>query len=688
MATALELSDPKHQGRFELTVYQLGFRLGGKGASGRGRFDRIEEHGLHLWLGYYDNAFRMMRKVYEELDRDPARVPIATWRDAFFAAPHTGIGYQQSDGSWRIGSVCFPALPGEPGDPIPSPPLGSGSLGGVIARALRVVVSSFRQIVGIEPVEAPTNLTPSDILRRAESSLAVAATEVTERWLDAQLATVGMLIQHLLESGPAGRSLAEQLRVAAIRILDVIMATMASFIPDNGAKAAEALQPSLVILASIRGIVADRVDQSQEGLDALDEENFIDWLARHGLGPGCRDWGTIRALHGLAFAFEDGDPQRPRAGAGQSLRQLIRAFFCYRGSLFYKMRAGMGDIVFAPIYEVLKRRGVRFEYFHRLERVHLGPVEASGRSHVRALRFRIQARTRDGSEYRPLVSVRGLPCWPSEPDWSQLEHGDTYRSAGRDFESFQDQGDVAERVLRVSEDYDFAVLGVGVGAVPHVCAELVERDPRWKRMVETTKTVVTQAVQLWMRPDLPTMGWRTGPVAVTAFVPHLDTWADMTHLIPQESWPEDDQPGSIAYFCAVMPKTLLDRLGPDQPGYQARANAEVARLTQRFAERDLRYLWPGAMHADGRFRWDWVMDHMVNANVQPSDHYCLSVPGSQKHRISPLDPTYDNFTVCGDWTQCSLNFGCVEAAVTSGLLAAHALSKSPALEDIVGYDGL
>ena len=48
MAAALELTDPAHQGRYEVTVYQLGWRLGGKGASGRGPAGRIEEHGLHV----------------------------------------------------------------------------------------------------------------------------------------------------------------------------------------------------------------------------------------------------------------------------------------------------------------------------------------------------------------------------------------------------------------------------------------------------------------------------------------------------------------------------------------------------------------------------------------------------------------------------------------------------------------
>ena len=74
------------------------------------------------------------------------------------------------------------------------------------------------------------------------------------------------------------------------------------------------------------------------------------------------------------------------------------------------------------------------------------------------------------------------------------------------------------------------------------------------------------------------------------------------------------------------------------------------------------------------------------ANVNPSDRYVLSLPGSLKHRISPLDNSYDNLTIAGDWTDCGFNEGCVEAAVMSGRLAAHAISQSPPLEDIIGYD--
>jgi hypothetical protein len=74
------------------------------------------------------------------------------------------------------------------------------------------------------------------------------------------------------------------------------------------------------------------------------------------------------------------------------------------------------------------------------------------------------------------------------------------------------------------------------------------------------------------------------------------------------------------------------------------------------------------------------------ANIAGSARYSQSVPGSIAHRISPLDRTYDNLTITGDWTSTGLDSGCVESAVMSGLLSAHALSGSPALEEIIGYD--
>ena len=83
MSAAFELTRPEHKGKYQVTVYQLGWRLGGKGASGRNREknDRIEEHGLHIWMGFYENGFSAMRGAYTDLARTkipPPRLALAT----------------------------------------------------------------------------------------------------------------------------------------------------------------------------------------------------------------------------------------------------------------------------------------------------------------------------------------------------------------------------------------------------------------------------------------------------------------------------------------------------------------------------------------------------------------------------------------------------------------------------------
>src|ERR1700691_6645671 len=98
ITAAFELSRPEHQGKFHVTVYQVGWRLGGKGASGRGPADRIEEHGFHIWMGVYEHAFRLLREYYAELKRDPRTSRFADWRAAFPPEPIVGVMERNSTG--------------------------------------------------------------------------------------------------------------------------------------------------------------------------------------------------------------------------------------------------------------------------------------------------------------------------------------------------------------------------------------------------------------------------------------------------------------------------------------------------------------------------------------------------------------------------------------------------------------
>jgi uncharacterized protein with NAD-binding domain and iron-sulfur cluster len=454
-----------------------------------------------------------------------------------------------------------------------------------------------------------------------------------------------------------------------------------------------------LILATLRGAIRFRLAFDPRGLDAIDDYDCREWLRLNGASEAATNGAFIRALYDLAFAYENGDPERPAIAAGSALRGAFRAFFTYRGAFFWKMHAGMGDIVFAPLYQVLCRRGVRFEFFHKLTSVGLSPPEDPS-PHVATLDFDVQARPRAGGEYQPLVPVRGLPCWPAQPKFDELEGGAALAASGIDFESQWDERRVGRRTLRVGADFDFVVLGVGLGALPYVCGALLERDARFRDMVEHVKSVPTQAFQLWLDRDLAELGWSAPSINLSGFVEPFDTWADMTHLVPREDWAKP--PRTIAYFCSVLPDAEQPRGAESASAFVTEASRRVRDHAATFLTRDVGHLWPAAQPVGQDFDWNALVvadpsraeasgaarfeSQYFTANVRPSDRYSQALPGTTQYRISPLDRSYDNLTLAGDFTSSSLNMGCVEGAVMSGLLAAHALSGFPELSAIVGYD--
>ena len=63
-----------------------------------------------------------------------------------------------------------------------------------------------------------------------------------------------------------------------------------------------------------------------------------------------------------------------------------------------------------------------------------------------------------------------------------------------------------------------------------------------------------------------------------------------------------------------------------------------------------------------------------------------ALPGTTKYRIAPDEATgFEHLFIAGDWTDCGLNFGCVEAAVISGRLASSGISGYPDTRLIPGY---
>ena len=714
ISAAFELSRPAHNGKYQVTIYQLGWRLGGKGASGRGPADRIEEHGLHLWMGSYENAFRLIRECYAELGRDRRKCRIADWRDAFSPAPFIGLANRTHNGTYWNFLSYFPPGDGLPGDPIdennPFTVTSYLARTASILRTLMLAVQANRSA----RTSTGTGSRPSETGRshRSKPNNSEAGADPSKRIARlvglGLIATTGGLVEavEMLETVFAPRSTYPVNGI--VQLLEVIAA--------SARRQIEAMinnDPELLVLwhgidlamASMRGIIRFGLISDPRGFDAINDYDFREWLRINGASEQSLESPFIRGAYDLVFAYEDGDYQRPRHGAGVALRGALRMLFSSRGAVFWKMHAGMGDTVFAPMYELLKKRGVTFRFFHRLQKVRLAdPADlAKGeRAYVKALEFDVQAKVKNGKEYEPLRDVEGLPCWPSKPDYSQLIDGSNLKREERDFESHWDRTHIATKTLRVTDDFDFVVLGVGLGAIPHVCQDLIQRDQRWRDMVLHLKSVNTQAFQIWLREDMEQLGWSDPPLALSAFVQPFETWADMSHLIRAERW--KNNPKAIAYFCSV----LKDPVSPHQQSadsYPKQRRQEMRENAIHYLNQEIARLWP-KVKKRGEFRWDLLMDptetasgrkarrgdksrfdsQYWTANVNPSERYVLSLPGTQKYRISPLDNTYDNLTIAGDWTTCGLDAGCVEAAVISGRLAAHAISSLPALEEIVAFD--
>ena len=61
-----------------------------------------------------------------------------------------------------------------------------------------------------------------------------------------------------------------------------------------------------------------------------------------------------------------------------------------------------------------------------------------------------------------------------------------------------------------------------------------------------------------------------------------------------------------------------------------------------------------------------------------------ALPGTDAYRLRPDQSGYGNLVLAGDWTDCGINAGCIEAAAVSGLQAANALLHRPRWDRISG----
>jgi uncharacterized protein with NAD-binding domain and iron-sulfur cluster len=694
LAAAFELTEqPGWSDCYDVTVYQMGWRLGGKCASGRNlaQNGRIEEHGLHVWGGFYENAFRLIRKCYAELGR-PAGSPLARWDDAF--KPHSFVVFEEEiGGAWRHWPRTLAVNEERPGEGHELLPLWDylGMAFQWMSDALRD--SPYpRQAAPVGATSEPPGWL-SHFFHEAEAVVVSVATGVVGglslvgQCCERALLDLAQSLIHWHHHDP--KTHPEQLHTSLSWLVEEFLRRFERRVAgdiehDDGAR-------HLWILldffhAVITGVLADGV--LWHGFSVLDDYDFREWLERHGASELTLNSAPVRAYYDYFFAYEGGDVSRPAIAAGVALNHLMRLTFTYKTSIFWEMQAGMGDAVVTPIYEVLKRRGVKFAFFHRVEGLGLSD---DGRR-VETIRVARQATPKEG-DYRPLVEVKGLACWPSAPLYEQLAEGDELRARGIDLESpWSPWRDPASIELRAGRDFDRVILGITLAPLKTICAELIDASPAWRNMVNHLKTVQTLGVQVWLGKDREALGWTMPAPLMTGYAQLLNTWGDFSHLLPREDWPAGSAPRSLAYFCGPFPDAVTipdfsDHTFPEEE------REGLKTLSVVWLQKNLPYLLPGTATAGGGFDWSALADprgragaerfdaQYWRANVSPAERYVLSLPGDWRYRLRKGKSGFDNLFVAGDWVYTGLG-GCVEAAVMSGMMASRALTGSP--QKIIG----
>ncbi len=670
LAAAFRLtSAPDWRDRFEaITIYQMGWRLGGKCATGRNLAmgARIEEHGIHGFLGSYYNALQMMRDCYGALAR-PTGHPLASFADAFTPRDWVtrwefhGDGPQKTFKQWPVILRS------------PQPKVRPEAFDEVSLRPQTMVATWLAKVRVIHDSIAK------------ETARALLAAQADEGAVAALFSNV----VRDLSAMPRGDIEADR---RALRAFEEALAAMPALAPDEPRRT---LMLCRFLRVLLDGAAADNV--VEKGFRQLDHLDFSEWLARHGADEALINSPLALGTLNITYQYPGGDTSRaPTMAAGAYLHWTLRTFG-YIDHFIYLFNAGTGETVVAPLYELLRKRGVSFRFFHRIEALRLGDDDC-----VDAIDMVAQAKVKRGPDaYEPLVDVKGLACWPNRPRYEQLQRGKALEKSGIDLEG--DEGDPkgADRLtLRRGEDFDDVVLAISVAALAPLTGEVAARNPAWRRMLDEARTTATQSIQVWIKRSARDMGFcfplrpDQSEMITGNFLTQPNGLADFTPLLRFEAWPAGHEPKCLLYISGALPDT--NDVVAGAPGAQAGANRTARALGVQYLQGSFGFAYPKgttaangvgdpisfdfsqlvclrAPDAKGVARFD---DQYWRANITPTERYVATPPGSTQFRLAASASGIENLFIAGDWIDTGINVGSVEGAVMGGWLAAQAVDRT------------
>ena len=760
LSTAFELTD--YEGwddHYEVTLYQMGWRLGGKCATGRGPNDRIEEHGIHVFMGFYNNAMRMVRLAYEAwakaaVHKIPDDYPFHSWEAVFHRQQSIMLPeYSKEQGKWLHWPMVFPENNLVPG--IGDPPsnqenikkiillfleliLGSpyqlnknrGCLGGLIHRIWSKIWPRAQpdRLPGAQPGSIPwSKITEShswwdDLKAEVLKHHGHKNIDEETKYLHHARMIAENLPKNAEEAGKIehGEGIPHP-HSKIIKLLEqYIIKTETKIIKHihNNPAAKRFWILAQIAVVNFRGLNADCYDPKTGtyDFDRINEMEYRDWLRKWGASEEVLNSAPLKDIYTLVFAYPNGDTsEQGKIAAGTAANGALLIILGYKGVPMYRFHGGTAEVIADPVFNVLKDRGVQFKFFHKIEQVHY-----SQGAEIESISIQEQVRLKDDAkQFKPTKKIKGIHCWPSHPFWqwevladqinpedlAKLKEGNVnLESAWSGWQGWSSD-EKNNLILKKGVDFDQVIMGISIGGVKDVCSEIIAakedpRQPSWKDMVDKVATVQTQAVQLWLRNDLAELGMNLPAIGLSCadnpitdtYVNPINSYADMSELLRWECWPQDNEAGSIAYFCGPMYQEgeLPPYSDKDFPKQQHQRVVEMAR--EWFAN-NTGFLWPDATmptspesldfnllvdplnekHTSGQVKFS---RQFFKANIDPSERYVLSLPKSHRYRKKTDETGYDNFFITGDWIDTGLNMGMVECAVMSGLMAAQAVRKT------------
>jgi uncharacterized protein with NAD-binding domain and iron-sulfur cluster len=242
------------------------------------------------------------------------------------------------------------------------------------------------------------------------------------------------------------------------------------------------------------------------------------------------------------------------------------------------------------------------------------------------------------------------------------------------------------------QDFDVVIQGISIGALPYIAEDILKRPERedWRLMVANIKPVPTIAAQLWLLSTIQQMGWKyakDGLALLGSYQEPYDTWSEMNQLIAQERWPANQYPQDLAYLVGPTPAEFATMAPFSDHDFPARQYEVAKRFTKEYLQNLAVNIWPGTIDKNNEFKWELLADlnnesgearlnsQYFRANIDPSELYVLSEAGSSQFRLKTDKSGFDNMMITGDWIDIGFNAGCVECAITAGMLTSNAITQ-------------